>query len=120
MRTTNGAARHRSVKRVKKMARGFYSGRHKMYHVICEAVMRAEQQAFIGRKLKKRDFRRLWIARINIACRPLGINYSRLIAGLQKADIRLDRRMLSELAIHQPAAFADIIGKAKAALGVAA
>jgi large subunit ribosomal protein L20 len=119
MRTTNGASRHQSVKRVKKMARGFYSGRHKMYHVICEAVMRAERTAFVGRKLKKRDFRRMWITRISIACRNLGengLNYSRLIAGLQKADIRLDRKQLSELAIHQPAAFADVVAKAKAAL----
>ena len=116
MRATNGAARHNAVKRLKKRARGFYSGRHKMYHVICEAVMRAERTAYVGRKLKKRDFRRMWITRISIACRALGENglpYSRLIAGLQKADIRLDR---SELAIHQPAAFADIVAKAKAAL----
>jgi large subunit ribosomal protein L20 len=119
MRATNGAARHNAVKRLKKRARGFYSGRHKMYHVICEAVMRAERTAYVGRKLKKRDFRRMWITRISIACRALGENgmpYSRLIAGLQKADIRLDRKQLSELAIHQPAAFADIVAKAKAAL----
>jgi large subunit ribosomal protein L20 len=122
MRATNGASRHRSVKRIKKMARGYYSGRHKMYHVICEAVMRAERTGFTDRKLKKRNFRQLWIKRISIACRALGeqgINYSRLIAGLQKADIRLDRKMLSELAIHQPAAFADVVGKAKAALAAA-
>ncbi len=119
MRATNGAARHHAVNRLKKRARGFYSGRHKMYHVICEAVMRAERTAYVGRKLKKRDFRRMWITRISIACRALGENglpYSRLIAGLQKADIRLDRKQLSELAIHQPAAFADIVAKAKAAL----
>jgi large subunit ribosomal protein L20 len=118
MRTTNGASRHQSVKRLKKRARGFYSGRHKMYHVICEAVMRAERTAFVGRKLKKRDFRRMWITRISIACRALGdkgMPYSRLIAGLQKADIRLDRKQLSELAIHQPAAFADVVAKAKTA-----
>jgi large subunit ribosomal protein L20 len=120
MRTTNGAARHRSVKRIKKMARGYYSGRHKMYHVICEAVMRAEAMAFAGRKRKKRDFRRLWIGRISIACRQQGIAYSRLIHGLLKADIRLDRKMLSEMAIHQPAAFAEVVAKAKAALAVPA
>ena len=122
MRTTNGAARHNAVKRLKKRARGFYSGRHKMYHVICEAVMRAERTAYVGRKLKKRDFRRLWITRISIACRALGeqgMPYSRLIAGLQKADIRLDRKQLSELAIHQPAAIADVVSKAKAALAAA-
>jgi large subunit ribosomal protein L20 len=119
MRATNGAARHRSKKRLLKKAKGFYSGRRKMYTVACEAVMRAEQTAFRSRKEKKRDFRRLWIRRISIASRALGdegLAYSRLIAGLQKADIRLDRKMLSELAIHQPAAFADVVKKAKAAL----
>jgi len=119
MRTTNGASRHQMVRRVRKMAKGYYSGRHKMYRVICEAVKRAERMSFFSRKRKKRDFRRLWITRIGIASRQLGLPYSRLIAGLQKADIRLDRRQLSELAIHQPEAFAAIIAQAKAALGVA-
>lgn len=104
------------IKRMKARAKGFYSGRHKMYRVICEAVRRAEVQAFIGRKLKKRQFRAMWIKRINIACRVHGITYSRLIPGLQKADIRLDRKQLSELAIHQPEAFASIVGQAKSAL----
>ena len=72
--------------------------------------------SYVGRKVKKRDYRRLWIARINIACRALGINYSRLIAGLGKADIRIDRRQLSELAIHQPEAFASIVEQAKSKL----
>ncbi len=117
MRAYNGASRHQMIKRMKKRARGFYSGRHKMYRVICEAVRRAEQMAFRGRKEKKRQFRALWIKRIGIASRALGVPYSRLIAGLQKADIRLDRKQLSELAIHQPAAFAEVVAKAKAALG---
>ncbi len=116
MRATNGASRHRMIKRIKRRARGYYSGRHKMYRVICEAVKRAEVQAYFGRKLKKRQFRQLWIKRINIACRELGISYSRLIAGLQKADIRLDRKQLSELAIHQPAAFTLVVEKVKAAI----
>ncbi|MBA3697547.1 MAG: 50S ribosomal protein L20 [Planctomycetes bacterium] len=122
MRATNGAARHRSKARVLKAAKGFYSGRRKMYTVACEAVMRAEQMGFRGRKEKKRDFRRLWIRRISIASRGLGeegVSYSRLIAGLQLADIRLDRKQLSELAIHQPAAFADVVKQAKAALAAA-
>jgi len=116
MRATNGASRHRMIKRIKRRARGYYSGRHKMYRVICEAVRRSEVQAFIGRKLKKRQFRQMWIKRINIACRGLGISYSRLVAGLQKADIRLDRKQLSELAIHQPAAFAQVVEQVKAAI----
>jgi large subunit ribosomal protein L20 len=119
MRTTNGAARHQSVKRVKKLAKGYYSGRHKMYRVICEAVKRAERMSFYSRKRKKRDFRRLWITRIGIACRLHGLPYSRLIFGLHKADIRLDRRQLSELAINQPDAFAEIIKQVKTVLGVA-
>lgn len=122
MRATNGAARHRSKARVLKAAKGFYSGRRKMYTVATEAVMRAEQMGFRGRKEKKRDMRRLWIKRISIASRGLGeagVPYSRLIAGLQLADIRLDRKQLSELAIHQPAAFADVVKQAKAALAAA-
>jgi len=120
MRATNGAARHKMQKRLKRMARGFHSGRHKMYRVALEAVKRAEQQAFVGRKLKKREFRQLWITRINIASRALGVPYNRLIAGLVKADIRMDRRQLSELAIHQPAAFAEIVNQAKNALAKSA
>jgi large subunit ribosomal protein L20 len=80
-------------------------------------LKRAEKQAFVGRKLKKRDMRSLWITRLNIASRAQGLPYSRLIAGLAKADIRLDRKQLSELAIHQPEAFAQIVAQAKAALG---
>jgi large subunit ribosomal protein L20 len=116
MRATNGASRHRMIKRIKKRAKGFYSGRHKMYRVICEAVRRAEVQAFIGRKLKKRQFRQMWIKRISIACREQGITYSRLIFALQKADIRMDRKQLSELAIHQPEAFKAVVEQAKAAV----
>jgi len=119
MRATNGASRHRMIKRIKNRAKGYYSGRHKMYRVICEAVRRSEVQAYIGRKLKKRQFRQLWIKRINIACRDLGISYSRLIPGLQKADIRLDRKQLSELAIHQPEAFKQVVEQVKAVLAAA-
>lgn len=119
MRATNGAARHRSQKRIKDRAKGFYGGRHRLFRVAVESVKRAEQQAFISRKRKKREYRQLWIARINIASRALGVPYNRLIAGLQKADIRLDRKQLSELAIHQPAAFADVVNRAKAALAAA-
>ncbi len=122
MRATNGAARHNAKKRLLKKAKGYYSGRRKMYTVACEAVMRAEQMGFRNRKEKKREFRALWIRRISIACRGLGeagVPYSRLIAGLQLADIRLDRKQLSELAIHQPEAFADVVKQAKSALAVA-
>ncbi len=116
MRATNGAARHRMIKRIKKRARGYHSGRHKMYRVMCEALRRGDVQAFASRKQKKRTFRQLWIKRISIACRDLGVTYSRLISGLAMADIRIDRKQLSELAIHQPEAFKQIIEQAKAAL----
>lgn len=116
MRATNGAARHQSKKRVFKDAKGFRGARSKHWRTVITAVMRAERHAFVGRKIKKRDMRSLWITRINIASREQGLSYSRLIAGLSKADIRLDRRQLSELAIHQPEAFAAIVEQAKAAL----
>jgi large subunit ribosomal protein L20 len=116
MRVTNGAARHRSIKRVFKRAKGFRGGRRKLLYVAMEAVKRAEVQAFIGRKQKKREYRRLWITRINVASRAHGVTYSRLIAGLQKADIRLDRKQLSEIAINQPEVFTGIVSQAKAAL----
>lgn len=116
MRTTNGAARHQSKKRVLKDAKGFCGARSKHWRTVITATMRAERHAFVGRKLKKRDMRQLWITRINIASREQGLSYSRLIAGLAKADIRLDRRQLSELAIHQPVAFAQVVEQAKAAL----
>ena len=117
MRVTNGAARHRSKKRILKDAKGFRGARSKHWRTVLTSTMRAERHAFVGRKLKKRDMRSLWITRINIASREQGLSYSRLIAGLGKADIRLDRRQLSELAINQPEAFAQVVERAKAALG---
>ncbi len=117
MRISNGPAHHQRVKKVMKRVSGFSAGRHRQYTTALQSIKRAEQQSFIGRKLKKRDMRKLWIARVNIASRALGLPYSRLIAGLNKADIRLDRRQLSELAIHQPEAFAQVVAQAKAALG---
>ncbi len=119
MRATNGAARHRMIKRIQKRARGYHSGRHKMYRVMCEALRRADVQAFASRKQKKRTFRSLWIKRISIACRAEGVTYSRLISGLALADIRLDRKQLSELAIHQPEAFNQIVAKVAAILKAA-
>lgn len=117
MRATGVPAKHRAKKRLMRRARGFYSGRKNMYRHVIAAIKRAEHQAYIGRKLKKRDFRRLWITRINIASRNEGLPYSRLIAGLNAAGIILDRKQLSELAIHQPAAFRAVVDQAKHALG---
>jgi len=116
MRVTSVPARHRAKKRLFKRARGFHAGRSKMYRHVIQAVKRAENTAFVGRKLKKRDFRRLWITRINIASRQHGLPYSRLIAGLQRAGVVLDRKQLSELAIHQPEAFGKVVERAREAL----
>jgi large subunit ribosomal protein L20 len=117
MRATNGAARHQSQKKLFRRAKGFRGANGNHYRTVLTAVMRAERNAFVGRRLKKREFRSLWITRLNTAARELGLSYSRLIAGLAKADIRMDRKQLSELSIHQPQAFAEIIAKVKAALG---
>ncbi|TVR10274.1 MAG: 50S ribosomal protein L20 [Planctomycetota bacterium] len=117
MRARNGVARHRAKKATLKDAKGFRGARSSHWRTVLTATKRAEKHAFVGRKLKKRDMRSMWITRINIASREQGLSYSRLIAGLNKADIRLDRRQLSELAIEQPVAFAQVVAQAKAALG---
>ena len=116
MRTTNAVARHKAKKKLMKRVRGFYGARNSTLRQAHIAIKRAEQHAFVGRKLKKRDMRRLWITRINIASRANGLAYSRLIAGLNKVDIRLNRKQLSEMAIHEPEAFATVVEQAKAAL----
>lgn len=102
--------------KVLKMAKGYYGSKAKLFKTAKQAVMKSGQYAYIGRKLKKRDFRRLWITRISAAAKMNGMNYSTLINGLKKAGINLNRKMLSEIAISDPAAFAAICEKAKAAL----
>ncbi len=102
--------------KVLRMAKGYYGSKAKLFKTAKQAVMKSGQYAYIGRKLKKRDFRRLWITRINAAAKMNGMNYSTLINGLKKADINLNRKMLSEIAISDPAAFTAICEKAKAAL----
>ena len=102
--------------KVLKMAKGYYGSKAKLFKTAKQAVMKSGQYAYIGRKLKKRDFRRLWITRINAAAKMNGMNYSTLINGLKKAGINLNRKMLSEIAIADPAAFTAICEKAKAAL----
>ena len=103
-------------RKVMKLAKGFFGAKSKQYRAAAEQVRRSLRYAYIGRKLKKRDFRRLWIARINAAARINGLSYSRLINGLKVAGIDINRKMLSELAISDPAAFAVLAEKAKAAL----
>lgn len=103
-------------KKVLKLAKGYFGAKSKQYRTANEAVMKSLTNAYKGRKLKKRDFRKLWITRISAAAKSNGINYSRLINGLKKANIDINRKMLSEIAISDAQAFSEIVEKAKAAL----
>lgn len=98
------------------MAKGYYGAKSKTFKAAKPATMRALRSAYIGRKNKKREYRRLWIARINAAARMNDISYSRLMNGLKKSNIEINRKMLSEMAIHDPAAFAKICDTAKKVL----
>ena len=99
-----------------KLAKGYWGSKSKHFKMAKQAVMKSGNYAFAGRKMKKRDFRRLWITRISAAVAPYGLNYSKFMNGLKKAGIELNRKSLSEMAIHDAAAFAAIVEKAKAAL----
>jgi large subunit ribosomal protein L20 len=116
MRTTTGVARKRRNNRLFKKAKGYTGGRHRLLRTVKETLVRAEAFAFRDRRARKREFRKLWIIRINAACRERGLSYSAFINCLAKANITLDRKSLSELAIHDPAAFDAIVEKAKAAV----
>ncbi|MBQ4538819.1 MAG: 50S ribosomal protein L20 [Oscillospiraceae bacterium] len=102
-------------KKVLKLAKGYWGGKSRLFRTAKEAVMKSGRYAYIGRKQRKRDFRKLWITRISAACRMNGMNYSTFMDGLKKAGITLNRKMLSEIAIADPAAFASLVEKAKAA-----
>ena len=102
-------------RKVFKLAKGYFGAKSKQYRAASEQVRRSLRYAYIGRKLKKRDFRRLWIARINAAARMNGLSYSKLMNGLKVAGININRKMLSELAINDPKAFTALVEKAKAA-----
>ena len=102
--------------KVLKLAKGYYGSKSKLFKTAKQAVMKSGNYAYIGRKQKKRDFRRLWITRISAACKTNDINYSTFINGLKKAGIELNRKMLSEIAIADPEGFAALVEKAKAAL----
>ena len=99
-----------------KLAKGYWCGKSRLFETAKEAVWKSGLYAYISRRLKKRDFRKLWIARINAACKMNGTNYSTFINGLKKANIGLNRKMLSEIAINDPAGFTALVEKAKAAL----
>ncbi len=116
MRTTKGAARTKAKRRLFRKVKGYRGGRNNLLRTAKESLLRSGQYAFRDRRVRKREFRRLWIIRINAAVRQRGLRYSQFICGLQKANIELDRKMLSEMAIHDPAGFDVVVAAAKEAL----
>jgi large subunit ribosomal protein L20 len=115
-RVKRGTVRRAKREKLLTLAKGYYANKSKLYRFAKEAVDRALKSAFVGRRRKKRDFRRLWIVRINAAARQQGISYSQFIAGLNRAGVTVDRKMLAELAVSEPAAFAALTTRAKDAL----
>ena len=116
MRVKRGLASHRRHKKYLSAAKGFRGGRSRLYRTAREAVERSLQYAFIGRKNRKRDFRTLWILRINAGARLSGLSYSRFMYGLKLAGIELNRKVLADLAVYQKDDFAKVVDLAKAAL----
>lgn len=112
-RAVNAVKKRRKIFRLSK---GYFGSKHRSYRIAREAVMKSQAYAYVGRKAKKRDFRALWITRINAAARMNNISYSKLMNGLNKAGITLNRKVLADLAVSDPAAFTALVEKAKAAL----
>ena len=115
-RVKKGVTARRRHKKILAKAKGYYNARRKVFRVAKQAVTKAHQYAYIGRKQKKRQFRSLWIVRINAGARQFGLSYSRLMNGLKKANIEVDRKVLADIAVHDIAAFGALADKAKAAL----
>lgn len=115
-RVKRGVMTRKRHNRVLTRAKGYWGARHKWYTQAHEAVMHAAQYAYRDRRVRKRDFRKLWIARINAACRSQGITYSRFINGLDRAGITVDRKVMADLAVNEPAAFTTLVQQAQAAL----
>ena len=115
-RIKRGVTAHARHKKILKLAKGYYGARRKVFRVAKQAVIKAQQYAYIGRKQKKRNFRSLWITRINAAARSNGMSYSRFMNGLLKAGITLDRKVLADIAVHDAAGFTALTEKAKGAL----
>jgi len=115
-RVKRGVVARRRHKKILKQAKGYYGARSRVFRVAKQAVTKAGQYAYRDRRAKKRTFRGLWIARINAGARANGLSYSRMINGLKKANIELDRRVLADLAVHDKAAFAAVVEQAKSAL----
>lgn len=116
-RVKKGVTARRRHKKVLKLAKGFKGARSKLFRPANQFVMKALRNAYVGRKLKKRDFRKLWITRINAGTRMHGLSYSRFISGLKLADVNINRKMLSEMAIHDPEGFKQLVDVAKQKLG---
>ena len=116
VRVTYGAPRHKKKVRWFKQAKGFRGGRSKLWRTVRESVVRSWAYSYRDRRQKKRQFRRLWIVRINAAARMRGMTYSQFIAGMNRAEISLNRKQLSELAIHDPKAFDALVEEAKSVL----
>ena len=108
-RVKGGVTAKKRHKKVLKQAKGYYGAKSKLYRPANQAVMKSLDYAYSGRKQRKRDFRKLWISRINAAARQNGMNYSTFINGLKKADIEINRKMLSEMAIHDPEGFSKLV-----------
>lgn len=115
-RVKGALATRKRRKKVLKLAKGYWGAKSKHFKMAKEAVMKSGNYAYIGRRLKKRDFRKLWITRISAACKMNGMNYSTFMNGLKKAGVTLNRKMLSEIAINDAAGFTALTEKAKAAL----
>lgn len=115
-RVKRGVQARRRHKKVLKKAKGYYGARSRIYRVAAQAVTKAGQYAYRDRRQRKRQFRRLWIVRINAAARMNGLSYSRLIDGLKKASVNIDRKVLADIAVHDSVAFSAIAEKAKASL----
>ncbi|MDY3303914.1 MAG: 50S ribosomal protein L20 [Clostridia bacterium] len=115
-RVKGAMATRKRRKRVLKLAKGYRGAKSKLFRTAKQAVMKSLVYSYIGRKQRKRDFRRLWITRISAACKMNGTNYSQFMNGIKKAGVDINRKMLSEIAIADPAAFTELVEKAKAAL----
>jgi large subunit ribosomal protein L20 len=115
-RARSGKTVLRCRKRLRKLTKGFRLSRHNLYRQAVVTLIRARVYAFRDRRVRKREFRRLWIVRINAACRMRGFRYSQLIAGLQRANVALDRKTLADLAVHEPDTFTQIVELARANL----
>jgi large subunit ribosomal protein L20 len=119
MRIKRAVNAQKKRRKIMKLAKGYFGGKSRSYRVAREAVMKSYMYAYIGRRRKKRDFRKLWIARINAAARQNGISYSRFMHGLKQSGINLNRKMLAKIAVNDPAAFAALAETAKGSIGSA-